>query len=222
MKTAIGVMARAPAEGRIASRLLAAHSARWVAGLYAAMLRDTLDGLQSIEAERYVVFAAPLPGDADSTAAIEVLARHAPSPWELVPQRGADVGARVAGAIETLTGSAARGVLVAADAPSLPTAPIADALSASDDVLLGPSKDGTYWLVATRKPEPRLFSEMPWKTPALLESTRSRCKELGLSLRELDAWYRVDDPSDVLDLVDELRKHPERAPRTAQFLVTHA
>jgi glycosyltransferase A (GT-A) superfamily protein (DUF2064 family) len=221
-RTAVGVLARAPAEGRIASRLLAAHSPRWVAGLYAAMLRDTLDGLQSLDAARYVVFVAPLPGDADASAAIEIVARHAPAPWEVVAQTGADVGARMTNAIATLCAGGTRAVLVAADAPSLPTEPIAKALANGDDVVLGPGKDGTYWLVALRAPEPRLFSEMPWKTPALLDATRARAREVGLSVRELDPWYRVDDPGDVLDLIEELRRHPERAPRTAQFMVTHA
>ena len=41
-------------------------------------------------------------------------------------------------------------------------------------------------------------------------------------LRELPGWYDVDEPSDVLRLLDEMRSHPDRAPRTAQFLTKNA
>ena len=71
--TAIGVFAEAPLPGACLTGLLAAHAPEWVAGLYAAMLRDTLDGLLSITADRYVVLA---PDDDHA-----VLARHAPAPW---------------------------------------------------------------------------------------------------------------------------------------------
>jgi hypothetical protein len=55
-----------------------------------------------------------------------------------------------------------------------------------------------------------------------METTRLRCRELGLALRELPKWYGVEEPSDVMRLLDDLRKHPEWAPRSAQFLATNA
>jgi glycosyltransferase A (GT-A) superfamily protein (DUF2064 family) len=70
--------------------------------------------------------------------------------------------------------------------------------------------------------EPTLLRDIPWSTPAVLETTRLRCRELGLTVRELPEWYGVDEPSDVLALLDEMRTNPERAPRTAQFLVKNA
>jgi glycosyltransferase A (GT-A) superfamily protein (DUF2064 family) len=70
--------------------------------------------------------------------------------------------------------------------------------------------------------EPRLVRDMPWSTPAMMDATRLRCREQGLTIRELPKWYDVDEPSDVMKLLDEVRKHPERAPRTAQFLVMNA
>jgi glycosyltransferase A (GT-A) superfamily protein (DUF2064 family) len=70
--------------------------------------------------------------------------------------------------------------------------------------------------------EPRLLADIPWSTPAVMETTRRRCRDLGLSWHELPKWYDVDEPSDVLLLLDEMRAHPERAPRTAQFLIKNA
>lgn len=236
MKTAIGVMARAPLPGRCKARLLAAHDAEWVAGLYAAMLRDTLDGLQSLAADDHVVFVGPVPPvpgeeadhDVLTKLAFDVLARHVPTPWELVAQKGEDHGARMEHALGTLfERGATYALLSVSDAPSFPTEPLAEAfaddtLATARDVLLGPSEDGGYYVIGMSRMEPRLVRDMPWGTPAMIDTTRLRCRELGLTVRELPKWYDVDEPSDVMKLLDEVRKHPERAPRTAQFLVMHA
>jgi rSAM/selenodomain-associated transferase 1 len=231
MKTAIGVMARAPLPGRCKTRLLAAHPAEWVAGLYAAMLRDTLDGLQSVTADDYLVFVAPPPptpaeGAADDVLtklALDVLARHVPAPWRLVAQSGADVGARIEHAFSVMfEGGAGYALLSGSDAPSVPTEPLAEAFAddaTRSEILLGPSEDGGYYVIGMSRLEPRVLHDIPWSTPAVMETTRLRCREAGLSVRELPKWYDVDEPSDVLRLLDELRSHPDRAPRTAQFLV---
>ena len=224
--TAVGVLASAPLPGRCKPGLLAAHSAEWVAGLHAAMLRDTLDGLQAIDAAHYVVFVAD-PGErADQALALETLARHVPAPWELVLQEGADRGARLERAFESLFARGASYVLVAAsDAPSAPTEPLAAALldgTTRERILVGPSDDGGHYVLGMPRVEPRLLHDMPWSTPALMETTRLRCREQSLVLHELPPWYDVDAPSDVMRLLDELRRHPERAPRSAQFLVTNA
>ena len=236
MKTAIGVMARAPLPGRCKTRLLAAHSADWVAGLYAAMLRDTLDGLQSVTADDYFVFVAPvetMPGEETDDGvltklAFDVLARHVPAPWEILAQKGDDHGARMEHAFGAMFERGATYALLSrSDAPSFPTEPLAkafadDTLATGGEVLLGPSEDGGYYVIGMSRVEPRLMRDMPWSTPAIMDTTRLRCRELGLTIRELPKWYDVDEPSDVMKLIDEVRKHPERAPRTAQFLVMHA
>lgn len=237
MSQAIGVMAQAPIPGRCKTELLAAHGAEWVAGLCSAMLRDTLDGLQSVTADDYFVFLAPvprLPGeDTDDEVlaqlAIDVLGRHVPAPWELVAQTGADQGALVEHAFTTMFARGATYALLAAgDAPSVPTEPIAEAVAnatratARGEVLIGPSEDGGYYVIGMSENEPRLVRDIPWSTPAILDTTRLRCREAGLTIRELPKWYGVREPSDVLKLLDEVRKHPERAPRTAQFLVMQA
>lgn len=232
MKAAIGVLAEAPVPGRCRSRLLAAHGADWVAGLSAAMLRDTLDGLLAIDAADYVVFAAPLPpapgeeGDPDAlaTLSLDVLRRHAPSPWEIVAQRGDGPGERMEHALSVLLSrGASYAVLTTAEAPTFPTEPIETALADEalrSSVIVGPREDGAYYVIGTPRPLGPLLHDMPWDTPAVMEMTRRRCRELGVALHELPKWYDVDEPSDVLLLMEELRRHPERAPRTAQFIVT--
>jgi len=114
-------------------------------------------------------------------------------------------------------------VVLSRDVPTHPTDPIAEALEgAPSSILLGATEDGGYYAVGAPRLLPRLFEDIPSQTPSLAEATRSRCRELGLAVHELPTCYAVDEPNDVVLLFDELRKHPERAPRTAQFLVTKA
>lgn len=221
MKTAVGVMAEAPLPGLCKARLLAAHSAEWVTALSAAMLRDTLDGLQAVPADDYIVFV-----EAPSELAFEVLMRHVPSPWRLVAQCGDDPGARSEHALATMfEGGATYALLSGADAPSFPTDPLTAAMAdhaPCSEILVGPREDGGTYVIGMPRLEPRLLRDIPWDTPAVAETIRLRCRELGLSLRELPKAYDVDEPPDVLLLLDEMRRHPERAPRTAQFLIKNA
>ena len=217
--TAIGVLASAPLPGRCQRGLLAAHSPEWVAGLHAAMLRDTLDGLQAIEAAHHVMFVE----DADAEA-LASLARHVPAPWELVPLRSEERGARLEEAFDTLLGrGVAYALLAASEAPSAPTDELAGATldpALREGLVVSPSEDGGFLALGTARALPGVFADLPWETPALLDTLRLRCRERGIELHALTPWYGVDAPCDVLRLIDELRSHPERAPRTAQFLIT--
>lgn len=219
MRVAIGVFAEAPIAGRCMPKLFAAHTPEWAYGLYAAMLRDTLDGLQSIDADHYVVFASDghVADDAPETA--EALARHLPAPWRL----GNGV-ASAESALVRLGATDGLAVLARSDAPAAPIDPIVEAIAtnAPPYVVLGPTDGGGAWLVATCCVPEELVAGLPWSSPELAATIRVRCTRAGVSLHELPKATVADEPSGVLALLDELRSHPERAPRTAQYVVTHS
>lgn len=226
MKTVVGVLAEPPLPGECKKQLLAAHGPDWVAGIYAAMLRDILDGAQAIAAEDYVVLTTSMPS---AGAALEVLARQVPVPWKIVAQPDAERGARIihafASLFERVDGEDRRVLLFTGDAPSFDVGPLAQTLGeglSGGALLLAPSENGEVWALAAERFDPALARDVPWGTPAVAETVRVRARERGVTLREVPPWYTVDEPSDVLRLLDELRKHPDRAPRAAQYLVTHA
>lgn len=194
----VGVFAEVPLPGRCLGGLLAAHGAGWVAGLYAAMLRDTLDGLLSVEASRWVVLA---PDDDHA-----VLARHAPAPWEIM------TAADVPSACTALGPSL---VLARSDAPTAPVEPILDARSAP--LALGPAPTGEAWVLVANGID---LASVAWSGPEAAATVRLTATRAGVPLVTLPVWPIVTTPSAVLDLIEELRRHPERAPRTAHYLVT--
>lgn len=213
MKTLVGVLAEPPLAGECKMGLLAAHGPDWVTGFYAAMLRDVLDGAQAIAADDYVVFA---------TSGKDALERQVPAPWRVIVQPEAERGSRIAHAFATL---GERAVLFTGDAPSFDVGPLEKTLEEEigpDTLVVVPSEGGDVCALVSTRFDPGVVRDLPWGTPAVLETLRVRCREIGIVLRDVPPWYTVDQPSDVLRLLDELRKHPERAPRSAQFIVTHA
>ena len=101
--------------------------------------------------------------------------------------------------------------------------PLATAINSDEEsfVVLGAMEDGNAWLLALCRVDAQLFATLPWGSPELAATIRVRCNKLGIPLFELPPTTVVEQPSGVLALLEELRRHPERAPRTAQFVVTH-
>jgi len=223
----VGVMARAPVPGETKTRLGATFGPVWAAGLAEAMMRDTLSRLAASRARNSVsdggvgpsatiVFAAPSP----TCDACDVLARGTGCP--VVAQQGVDLGARIVHAFaELFCRGATRALLMGTDAPLFPRESLAVASACGDDVVLGPSDDGGYWLVGLRRPEPRLFDAIPWSTSSVLEATRSRCEALRLSCTTLATTRDIDEPEDVAWLASALVEDPRAAPSTADYLARY-
>ncbi len=111
-----------------------------------------------------------------------------------------DLGARIAfGFQEHFARRPDRPVLaVGADAPGVDCDTILAAghALADRDVVLGPARDGGYYLIGLSRPYPELFEGIPWGTSQVFELTRCRCLALGtppVLLPELRDVDRLDD-----------------------------
>ncbi|MFO0738668.1 MAG: hypothetical protein U0270_22415 [Labilithrix sp.] len=171
----VAVFAEVPLPGRCLKPLTPYHDEAWLARLSAAMLRDTLDGLESVPADRYVVLA-----DTDDEGR-RVLERHLPLPWTF------------AASIADLDTS--DGFIVArTHAPSAHLEPLIAVAAKESFTVVG--EDWLYGERASCK-DPRT-AEVVVLPPATI----------------------VDSQSALDALLDELRRHHERAPRTAHLAMT--
>lgn len=216
MTTTICVVARAPLAGRCKPKIAKVFGPEFAAKLCAAMLRDTLDGLNAIDVDRHVTTYLVEDG---ATAA---LGNHVHPPWALAPQPEGDLGCAIVHAAETF-GKDGPLLLARTDSPTFDTDEAEKALkrltSDEADVVLAPTADGGFHFIATRTFAPRMFEDVPWSTAEVVTTIRARCAELALRLEELPEHYDVDSQEDLERLVMELKAHPNRAPRTAEFLV---
>jgi rSAM/selenodomain-associated transferase 1 len=187
------------------------------ARLARCFLQDRIEQLREVAAAAPVVAFTP----ADLEAELRGLL---PGDVRLVPQEGADLGARLDRILtDLLAESGAGAVAIDADSPTLPTDYLRQACArlaeATADVVLGPCQDGGYYLIGLRRPAPALFRAMPWSTPAVLGETVARARRLGLRLALLPAWFDVDRGEDL----GRLRESVEvpgayRAARSLAFL----
>lgn len=96
-------------------------------------------------------------------------------------------------------------VCIGSDCHELNSAILEEAFLQLDknDLVLGPAKDGGYYLIGMKKTHNRLFRNKEWSTPNILLDTLLDVKEMNLSYHLLPTLSDVDV---VDDLNEELRK----------------
>jgi rSAM/selenodomain-associated transferase 1 len=195
----IVIFARAPVAGEVKTRLAKAIGEDQALALYEAFLDDACQLTAGLGARRVLAVA----GDIDHPS-LERLAKS--QRLELLPQGEGDLGARLERA---LTRELGRGpvVIIGSDAPTLPRAELHRALEAlvEHDFVVGPARDGGYWLIGARvPPPPDLFSGITWSTPEVLPRTLERLRERSLVL--LGEHDDVDTGEDLARLQEELAR----------------
>lgn len=146
----------------------------------------------------------------------------------LLAQRGKDLGERLHHVFVDLFRMGYDAIVVAdSDSPTVPLASIEQAyewLSGQNrDVVLGPSADGGYYLVGLRRPTEEIFRNIPWSTPAVLDSTLKRASESRLSVALLPQAYDIDVEENLERLWKDFMSSEasrELAPKTFAYLRT--
>ena len=179
------VIAKAPAPGRVKTRLSPPCSPEQAAELAGAALGDTLAAASRARraARRLLVL------DGDPGAWV-------PDGFTVVPQRDGGLAARLAAAFQAAGGPA---FLVGMDTPQV-TPDLLDAgLEALEhaDAAFGAALDGGYWGIGLRRPDPAAFSEVPMSEPTTGTVQRIRLAELGLSTVVLPPLRDVDTIEDA-------------------------
>jgi rSAM/selenodomain-associated transferase 1 len=214
MSIAIAVMARYPFGTEVKTRLSASLDAAARAVLYRAFLADTLRQVESVpNIVRTVVYTPP--------EACAWFRQFAGASWQLVAQRDAAFGARVAGALEDVLAVHSHVLLVGSDAPNVPRAYLergACALERGVDVVIGPAADGGYYCIGLRRAQPGLFERVEWSTERTRAQTQAAAAARGLQVELLPEWYDVDVAADLDRLMHDLSGDHTAAPHTWQLL----
>lgn len=194
---AIAVFAKAPVPGHAKTRLGPLLGPQGAARLQAKLTRRAVATAVAARLGPVRLHCAPGTGH----ASFERLSRD--FAVGLVPQQGADLGARMAHAF------AASGeplILIGADCPALTPdhlRGVAARLAAGDDAVFLPAEDGGYVLVALARPCPGLFAGMAWGTAAIMRETRARLAAFGLVWSEPLTLWDVDRPEDYYRMLAE-------------------
>lgn len=215
-RQALFVMAKDPRPGWVKTRLCPPLTPETAARLYECFLADVLDLAAGVPGVDPVVAFSP-------PDAREEFARLVSTRFQLLPQVGADLGARLENTFRVLFQQGyERVAAVSTDSPDLPPEYLREAFAKLDraSVVLGPCPDGGYYLIGLSRPIPELFHGMPWSSERVLSETEARAGRLGADALRLAEWYDVDTATDLGRLIRTLLGDGEsaaRAPRTRLF-----
>jgi rSAM/selenodomain-associated transferase 1 len=145
-----------------------------------------------------------------------------------MPQQGDGLGDKMAACFSQSFDLGYRRVLLTgSDLPTLPPDYLQQAVTLiakpQVDVVLGPSKDGGYYLIGLRQLHRALFDNMCWSTGTVLAETVQRAEANGLRVARLPRWYDIDTPADLKRLQTNLTRQAHSVCRhTQQFLYNQA
>lgn len=183
---ALLVIAKEPLPGDAKTRLCPPCNPEQAAVLAQAALLDTLETLQRTPARRKVLV---FEGDAR---------RWRPEGFEVIPQRGAGLGERLAAAFEDVDAPA---LIVGMDTPQLTPQLLLDGVSAlaepGVDAVLGRCVDGGYWSVGLSRGGAYAFGGVPMSCATTWSRQRLRLLELGLRIHDLPLLRDVDTIEDA-------------------------
>ncbi|MER5641263.1 DUF2064 domain-containing protein [Kitasatospora sp. NPDC002227] len=186
------LIAKAPVPGRVKTRLTPPYSPEQAAALAEAALADTLATLSTVPAGRRLLV---LDGEAG---------RWLPPGWEVLPQSGGGLDARLAAAFAH-AGPTAPALLLGMDTPQVTAAMLAEPLAAARrggvDAWYGPAADGGFWALGLARPTPalarRLLLGVPMSTPETGPALLARLAAEYLTVSHLPLLTDVDTATEV-------------------------
>ncbi len=214
MRRALLIVGKAPVPGRTKTRLVPPLSPEEAAELYRGFLLDCVSLGLELGWERVSVI--------HPAGSRDVLAALLPPEVLLVEQAGHGLGDALSSVFARHLGEGfQRVVLIGSDNPTLPLEPIREACAAldEDDLSIGPTVDGGYYLIGMRWAHLGVFSQIEWSTSRVYAQTLAQAQALGLRIRAVQEWYDVDEPPDLARLRGDLVSLPsDVAPNTRAAL----
>jgi len=217
MKRAVIIMTKVPIAGMVKTRLQPFFSPEKCAELAAVFLRDAENKVKTGCDKRIIAFS---PQDKRTELESFLQYKH-----ECIEQAGADLGERMFNAFEfAFAQNSDSVVMIGTDSPTFPPGFIAQAFEYLEraDAVLGKTADGGFYLIGLRKSDGRIFEAVEWSSAQTFEQTHDNILSLNFSLREIPAWYDVDEPQDLQKLFEEFQENEaarETAPKTFEWLM---
>jgi rSAM/selenodomain-associated transferase 1 len=206
---------KAPLPGQVKSRLAAVLGHDAALELY---WNFVLDMLASIEKSGIPCRVCYYPPDSGETVQ-NWLGGH----LQFMAQEGNDLGERMEAAFRRVfSEGASRAVLIGSDIPDLPPSLLQDAVERLDrtGAVIGPSKDGGYYLVGFRDDAffPGIFSGPKWSTDTVFADTEAIFERAHKQFFLLPPWRDMDTVEDLKDLMNRNRNSDFSGSRTMRCL----
>lgn len=192
MKTCLIIFAKEPETGRVKTRLAGKMDDNEIIELYKDFVRRTIDIAGKVESDNKFL-AYDSSGKAGFIESVK-------GSLSLLKQEGADLGERLYNAFLYSKGEGNEStIIIGADSPDMPPEFIYkgfDMLEKSD-IVIGPSRDGGYYLIGLKDPDRRIFKDVNWSSDKVFAETMDNIKNTGKIASLVDGWYDIDTPEDL-------------------------
>lgn len=204
-RNSLVIMAKQPIAGRTKTRLIPPFNPQQAADLFEALMMDTIQLVLRIPNLEITIAFSP-------SSATEYFNRSRFPQTALLPVDGSNIGECLYETAKMMiTNNHSRIILMNSDGPSLPPDYIlqAYALLENNDLVIGPSEDGGYYLCGFKKLFPQLFQGITWGSARVLGQTLESAKNNNLSVALTPSWYDIDTGADVARLYRESHSLPK-------------
>lgn len=200
----IGLFAKFWQPGTVKTRLAASIGASAACDLYYAFVSHLINRFEDIGDTRTVVFSPP---DRESEFRNSI-----PDAWALCPQSAGDLGNRMKSffvnqfaQINNKSNQPNKIVVIGADCHLAPDQ-IQAAFDLLDDtsVVLGPSTDGGYYLIAMRDTCFDVFANIEWSTEMVFDQTVRHLNDQQVKFETLPPMTDIDELDSLVALESEL------------------
>ncbi len=220
MSDCILFYAKYPEPGRVKTRLARTIGHEHAVALYRCFIADTLSMLRVAVTDEYKVCVCYAPQSAKS-----VFRSWLGDEYDYWPQCGSDLGERMSDSFrQAFQSGCAKAILIGSDLPDLPAEHVTTAFAQLDanDVVIGPTDDGGYYLIGFRQDSysPEIFHDIAWRTATVYAQTVKKIQDAGRTYARLPEWWDVDVEADLRQLPARSRKSA-RAPQTLKYLRQH-
>lgn len=189
------IFSKAPEPGQVKTRLIPALGKDGAAQLHRNMLEQKLQMVSESQIATVDLYCSP---DQQHPYFQQIASSFNLS---LHTQIGADLGERMANALQVALSTHSQAVIIGTDCPPLDQAYLIDAFQALEngaDSVIGPATDGGYVLLGLRRFSRTLFTDMDWGTNRVFRQTKARLHQLEFSYVELDSLWDIDRPEDLV------------------------
>ncbi|MFC2176030.1 TIGR04282 family arsenosugar biosynthesis glycosyltransferase [Bacteroidota bacterium] len=183
------IFVKNPISGKVKTRLATSIGNRKALKVYEQLLNITLRVTKKVQAFKAVFYS-------DFIATNDLWDDDS---FNKFVQTGKDLGSRMMNAFDQAFAlGAKRVVIIGSDCPEISPETLEEAFEAltEKDTVVGPAKDGGYYLIGMKKPHPFLFNK-EWSTDTVFEDTLTDLKTNQLSFHLLPQLTDLDTINDL-------------------------
>ena len=207
-----------PTIGEVKKRLLKDLDSDFVTVLYKHFISDLLSTIKKLDIELKICFYPP-----DSERKIlSLLGKR----YCYIPQNGYDLGERMKNSFDRVFKEGYnKVVLIGSDIPDLPSDFITKSFNALqlNDVVIGPSNDGGYYLIGFNKESynPLIFQDIKWSTENVFKDTMQILNKSKSTIYILPEWNDIDTIDDLKLLYHRNKSTNFHSSKTMSFLTKY-